>query len=119
MEITQTQFWLLVGVLLFFGLVIGWHYGRRAALRDIYRRYPVAREVMLQMGLEDPARKWWRGWAPYTYYLVGLGCFAILGGIMAGAGSVEEPPQTAVEATAPAEARATPLVELPQAPPPR
>jgi hypothetical protein len=56
---------------LLFGAWIGWTFGRRSALKEVFRRYPQSRPVFLEMGMEDPARPWWR-WRPATFAIFGF-----------------------------------------------
>jgi hypothetical protein len=67
----------LVGLGLAGGIWIGVTYGRRAALKDLYKAHPIAREVMLNLELEDPAKPWWR-WKTHTYVYLGLVTFMVV-----------------------------------------
>jgi hypothetical protein len=75
--LTDARFWMTLAVVLFAGVWIGVTYGRRTALKDIYKRFPVARNDMLLIGLEDPAKPWWR-WRPLTYVLLGAASFVFV-----------------------------------------
>jgi hypothetical protein len=77
MEIQGWQVYGLVAIGLVFGAWAGVTYGRRNALKDIYKNVPRAREVILMMGLEDPAKPWWK-WRRTTYVYVGFAVFMVL-----------------------------------------